>query len=293
MPTFQYEDIISKTLSPETRKAIAKQIKADIDAYSIKTLTDDHRKHLGASLIGAECARQVWYIFRWVKFASFDGRMLRLFERGKKEEANFVELLRGIGCQVWEVDPKTGKQFRIYGVKGHYGGGLDSGGILPYLPDLPVLMEFKTHNAKSFVNLTNKGVILAKPQHYSQMCNYGKFYEFKYALYCAINKNDDDLWIELVELNWNLAHDMENKAQDIIEAKFPPPRISDNPAYYQCKFCNFSDICHDNKPVEINCRSCKCAIPVEDANWFCNRYSNIIPEDFIKKGCEYHVSINT
>lgn len=292
MPTFQYEDFAAKTLSPATRKAISEQLKNDIDAYSVKTLTDDHRKHLGASLIGKECAREAWYIFRWVKFAAFDGRMLRLFERGHREEKQFLELLRGIGCQVWEVDPETGKQFRIYGVHGHYGGSLDSGGILPYLPDLPILMEFKTHNMKSFTNLVNKGVILAKPQHFAQMCSYGKHYKFRYGLYVAVNKNDDDIWIELIELDWNLAHDLDNKAQDIIEATFPPPRISNNPAYYACKFCHLSGICHSNEPVEVNCRSCKCAVPVENGQWKCTRFDDIIPDSFIKTGCEYHVSVN-
>ena len=165
MPTFKPD--ADGTLSPATRKAIAEQLLADINAYSVKTLTNDHRTHLGASIIGKECAREAWYIFRWVKFAVFDGRMLRLFDRGTKEEANFIHLLRAIGCQVWEVDPQTGKQFRIYGVNGHFGGSLDSGGLLPYLPDFPILMEFKTHNTKSFVHLQNKGLIISKPQHYS------------------------------------------------------------------------------------------------------------------------------
>lgn len=279
-------------LSPETRKAIAKQLLDDINEYSVRTLTDDHRNHLGASLIGKECAREVWYIFRWVKFQIFDGRMLRLFDRGHKEEANFVHLLRSIGCQVWEVDPNTGKQFRIYGVNGHYGGGLDSGGIIPYLPDMPILMEFKTHNTKSFSNLVNKGLVLAKPQHFSQMSSYGKHYKFRYGLYVAINKNDDDLHLELIELNWQLADDLTDKAKRLIESQVPPTRISNNPHFFACKFCFASEICHGGAPVEINCRSCKCAVPVDNGEWKCTRFDAVIPTEYIKKGCEYHVSIN-
>ncbi len=293
MPTNTFKPDADGFLSPETRKAIAKQLADDIDAYCIKEFTDEHREHLGASIIGKECAREIWYDFRWVKYQVFEARMLRLFNRGKMEEELFIKWLRGIGCQIWEIDPNTGKQFRIYGVNGHYGGSADSVGILPYLPDFPILMEFKTHNSKSFINLVNKGLILSKPQHYSQMCSYGKHYNFRYGLYVAVNKNDDDLYSELVELDWKRAHDLSNKAQDIIEAKFPPARISDNPSYYTCKFCNKSDICHANAPVEINCRSCKCAVPIANAEWKCLRYDAIIPPEAIKKGCEYHVSINT
>ena len=124
------------------------------------------------------------------------------------------------------------------------------------------------------------------------MCSYGAHYNFRYGLYVAINKNDDDLHFELVELDWKRAHDLSNKAQDIIEAKFPPPRISNNPLYYACKFCHLSEICHNNAPVEVNCRSCKCCVPVENGEWKCTRFNAIVPQEFIKKGCSYHVSIN-
>jgi hypothetical protein len=33
-------------------------------------------------------------------------------------------------------------------------------------------------------------------------------------------------------------------------------------------------------------------LPVENGAWFCSRFNNIIPPDFIKKGCEFHVSVN-
>src|SRR4051812_41371024 len=126
MTDFQYEDTTNKTLSPITRKQLAQRIKDDINSYCVETLTDSHRHHLGASIIGKECSRAIWYTFRWVKFEVFNGRMLRLFDRGKLEEARIINWLKGIGCQVWEVDPNTGKQFRIWGVNGHYGGSADS-----------------------------------------------------------------------------------------------------------------------------------------------------------------------
>lgn len=295
MPTqFTYDNVAAKTLSSITRKALAEQIRKDIDAYSVASLTDEHRHHLGASVIGHECAAFVWFAFRWVKFEIFNGRMLRLFERGNLEETRIIGWLRGIGFKVWEVDPDTQKQFRIWGVQGHYGGSADSVGIAPYFPDLPMLLEFKTHNTKSFTNLINKAsVVLAKPRHFAQMCSYGKHFGFKYGLYIAVNKNDDDIYPEIVELDWNLAHDLTNKAQDIIEAKFRPPRISDNPAFYECKYCSFAGICHYNEPVEKNCRSCKMAAPVDDAQWHCSRWQTIIPKDALAKGCEFHVSITS
>lgn len=289
---FKFDDVQNRTLSPQTREALAAQLKADVNAFCVREFTGEHRNHLGASVIGMDCSAAIWFAYRWVKFEIFDGRMLRLFNRGHLEEARFIQWLRGIGCTVWEVDPATGQQFRIWGVQGHYGGSSDSVGVLPYLPpNFPLLMEFKTHNKKSFDKLVKHKVVISKPQHYAQMCSYGKHYSFRYGLYCAVNKDDDDLYFEVVELDWRLANELTNKAQDIITSKTRPARISDNPTYFKCKMCSFAGICHGAEQVEKNCRSCKFAEPAEQATWYCTRHHATIPAHFIAKGCPDHVSI--
>ena len=73
---------------------------------------EPHRAHLGASAIGNPCARANWYTFRWCKAQVFEPRMLRLFDRGQREEATLVNMLQRIpGVTVHAVDPATGKQF--------------------------------------------------------------------------------------------------------------------------------------------------------------------------------------
>ena len=54
---------------------------------------------------------------------------------------------------------------------------------------------------------------------------------------------------------------------------------------FDCKWCDKSDICHKGATVEKNCRSCRNAEPVEDAQWKCSFHGGIIPPDFIKLGC--------
>jgi hypothetical protein len=292
MPTFKYDNADNKTFTPDTRKAICDHIKELIEQWSIKQYPSEFRDHLGSSIIGDKCSRKIWYNFRWVMLPNHDGRIRRLFERGKKEEKDFIKILKGIGFQVWELDPTTDKQFKISGYKKHYGGSLDATGLMPWFPDLPVLFEFKTHNTKSFCELVSKGLLFSKPQHYAQMCAYGKHYEMKYGLYLAINKNDDDIYPELVELNYNYADSLEKKAEDIINSQQPPPRISNNPNYFECKYCDFVDVCHHRVIVSLNCRSCRYAQATDNAEWFCNLYEQLIPSEYIKNGCSNHVSIN-
>lgn len=68
---------------------------------------DGPRRHLGASVIGKECLREIWYGWRWAAFTRFEGRMLRLFERGHDEEPRLAELLRIAGAEVQEYDPAS------------------------------------------------------------------------------------------------------------------------------------------------------------------------------------------
>lgn len=240
--------------------------------------------------MGHECSRHLWYVFRWVLHVKHSGRMQRLFDRGKREEARFVEWLRGIGCEVWEFeDAATKKQYRISGVMGHYGGSLDGIVRLPpkYGIQEPLIAEFKTNGTGSgFTSLRDKGVSVSKPRHFAQMSIYGKYYNLRYGLYNNINKNDDDYHIEIVALDWNLATILEQKAEAVITSQEPPPQLSFNEASFECKYCDFVGICHRDETVEKNCRSCVHAIPVENAEWRCAQYGMTIPKDFIPKGCD-------
>ena len=90
--------------SPGSLKQIAKQISTDIDAYCVKRYDDGPRSHLGASQIGKNCSKYLWFVFRWIKHTTHNGRQYRLFQRGHHEEPNFVAALEGIGCTVKMFD---------------------------------------------------------------------------------------------------------------------------------------------------------------------------------------------
>ncbi len=87
--------------APGVAKALSKRILEDIDEYCVRTYDGGHRWHLGASLIGDGCKRKLWYLFRWTFREQTDGRKQRLFNRGHREEARFIEWLEGIGAEVW------------------------------------------------------------------------------------------------------------------------------------------------------------------------------------------------
>jgi hypothetical protein len=279
--------------TPGITKALAKRILEDIDTYC-QTYDDGHRWHLGASLIGNECSRYLWYIFRWCQHEKFSGRMCRLFDRGHREEARFIEWLRGIGCEVWDVQEDGKTQFRITDCNGHFGGSLDGICKFPkrYQIDEPVLLEFKTHNTgRGWAELNSMGMAVNKPKHYAQTSTYGPKYKLRYVLYMSINKNDDDIYLEVVKLDANLGEQMIAKAERIICSHEAPARLSDNPAYQTCSWCPLKEMCHFHKAPEKNCRSCINAYPVENAEWNCTQHNAIIPRDFVPTGCDFYKAI--
>lgn len=281
--------IYMPTIEPSRLLEIANIINEEIDSYSVKTLSDKPRAHLGISEIGSQCSRQLYYKFHWMKFEKYEGRMLRLFKRGHREEERFINYLEGIGCKVKRFDD-SGKQFRVSGIMGHYGGSCDGVAMTPWA-DEPFLLEFKTHNTKSFCNYIDKGLHKSKPQHYDQMCGYGAKMNLNYAIYLPENKNDDDVKVTVLKLDHERGMQLERKAEEIITAKEPPARISNNAAFFECKWCVFVDICHHNEIPVKNCRSCRMCTPVEGSQWHCSRFNQNVPLEFIIKGCDKWVPI--
>lgn len=290
--------------APGVAKALSARIKYDIDEYAISNYYDPHRWHLGASLIGHECSRYLWFLFRWcgrqVGSGRNDterhenlGRMQRLFNRGHREEDRYTEFLKGIGCQVWTHD-EQGNQFRMSAVNGHYGGSIDGVVRFParYGVADPVLVEFKTNNTGHGWNeLLEKGLAVSKPQHFIQASSYGFQYKLQHGCYFNTNKNDDDLHVELVRLNWDMAQQFIAKAERIILSPDPPPRIAEQPTYFKCKMCDMAGVCHSGKLPERNCRSCKHAKPAEAGEWHCSVHNGIIPRDFVKTGCPSYLPL--
>ena len=239
------------------------------DAY--RTDADGFRTHMGASLIGGECGRAIWYGFHWATKGNFPGRVLRLFNRGHQEEARMIACLLAIDCQVYQQDEK-GNQFRISDVGGHFGGSGD--GVAIGIPDLPpgtaALLEFKTHNDSSFKKLVSEGVRSAKFEHFVQMQVYLRKMGLAAALYLAVNKNNDELYGEIIMLESNVGDEFVNRARTIIMMKEAPERISKSPGFFKCKWCDHHPICHKKAMPEVNCRTCKHSEPKEDGKWWCN-----------------------
>jgi len=258
------------------------------------------RGYLGASSIGKSCSRALWYGFRLSKQPSFDGRMYRLLQSGHLQEPRVIADLRAIGCTVYDLDPATGKQWSFTEPStGHHFRGNADGVVLgvPQAPKSAHILEIKTSGTKAFAELQKHGVEQAKPEHFAQMMIYMHWTIARYgddgcrrALYIAVNKDTDEIHTERIEYSKATAQAIVDKANAIIQAQEPPQRLSNDPSYYICKWCDYSDICHGSAVPAPTCRSCAHVTPEMDgdARWSCEKRKLNLSFDEQLRGCDAH-----
>lgn len=257
-----------------------------------EAIREPSRPYLGASQIGEECERRLWYLFRWAVQEHFEGRMLRLFETGRLQEQRVYDELRATGLEVIDIDRKTGEQFRFVDETGHFSGGCD--GLVRGVPGAEKawhLLEIKTSNRKRFDDLKAKGLQKSNPRHYLQMQIYMSKFSVERGLYLCVCKDTDEIYTERVRLDPDVAKSVESKALRIINAVQPPRRISERPDWWQCKFCPAIEACHGQQVADVNCRTCVHSTPAPGGKWMCERYNCEIPEEKQRVGCRNHLHI--
>lgn len=235
---------------------------------------DDHQSsRLGASILGEECRRRLWYGFRWATREQFEGRVLRLFATGHLEEARVIADLRATGATVYDRNEETGEQFEF--AQGHVVAKVD--GVVEGLREAPKtahLLEVKSANDRSFKDLKKKGLRDSKPTHYAQ-CQIGMgLAELTRAVYICVNKNTDEIYLERVKFDRAEFDAYMLKARLVIESETPPPKQEG----FACKFCPHRALCLETARPEVNCRTCVHSTPVADGSWKCDKDLAMVPD---------------
>lgn len=281
---------------------------AAVDSQVVRAIYEAHernrkhwlRQYLGASEIGHDCERRLWYTYRNAsKPEQFDGRMLRLFFTGDLAEKRIGAELSMIGCQVLLADPTTGKQWEFTGCKGHLVCHLDGAVIgVPEAPKTWHSLEIKTMNAKHFAVMQSRGIKVAKREHYEQCVVGMALSGLTRCLYIVVNKDTDELYSE--RLRWEECksdwESIEAKCWRVITAAQPPARISDNPESRDCKYCPHKAVCHYGEDMQVTCRTCQFATVWKaeekdgegeeiDGNWWCSLHGYALSGEQQRAAC--------
>lgn len=244
------------------------------------------RGYMGMSGIGNPCLRAMQLTFRMSTQRKITHRISRIFNTGHNSEHFMIADLKRIGIDVW------GEQEELIGFAGHWKGHIDGRciGVIE-APKTEHLLEMKTHNDKSFNDLKKKGVKESKPGHYAQMTEYMGYTGLKRALYLAYNKNNSEYWIERVYFDKEYFEELRAKERYVVLEELPAARIGTNrPSWYECKFCDHSDVCFKNIEPFKSCGSCQYRDVYDDGVFKCgfNDYNNVLTWDEQIVGCKHY-----
>jgi len=251
-----------------------------------------HRSHLGASILGHKCSRYLWLKFRWAVSENFSGRMLRLFRFGQDYEEIVVKDLKAMGVNI--LTQENGQQLRAtFPETVHLSGSLD-GLILDGLLESSEahVLEIKTHNAKSFRRLVEKGVRASKPMHFAQCQVYMHATGNIWTYYIAENKDTSERYTERIKYSKKVATDLVNKGFGIIFREDMPDRMPYGPGCFECTYCTSSNYCWDQSTQcqEVNCRTCA-SFKVRTDNFTCKRHKRELSIGEQQMACESHIFI--
>lgn len=263
----------------------------------------DPRNYLGMSSIGKSCERELWYQFRFALFPFFDAKSLKRFEDGHHGEDLQAKRLRMVpGITLMTVDENTGNQYGFEFIGGHLKGHMD-GAILGLLqaPKTWHVWEHKQVDQKKFDKLNKlkaehgeKNALEKWDEIYwAQAIMYmGATGMTRHYLTCSTPGGRETTSVR-TNVNPAAFERLMAKAQRIVTAQEPPPRISDDPDWFQCKFCDFREICHGTAAPLPTCRSCCHATPELDGNarWSCARHQADLSVEEQREGCQAHLFI--
>ncbi len=202
-----------------------------------RTIKDDVRNYIGASSIGSECLRQIWYEYKGYPSEGVPAKTRRTWAIGKHLEALVVQWLD-------KTFPGIGEPFHVNSKNVPIFQGTPDATVLNEWGDDVEVLEIKTAKDASFKIFKAKGVKLWNPQYYAQIQAYMGMSGIHKAYILVLNKDNSELSDELVEFDAEYYKALEERARMIASADVEPPRISGSPLWYKCKSCKYNKVCH-------------------------------------------------
>jgi hypothetical protein len=219
-----------------------------------KAAAEPPRDYLGASIIGEECDRKLWYSFNNAPRKQFDANTLRRFEDGHRTESLVIQRLRSVpGIELWDRHADGGQ---IGGklFNGKFGWHVD-GVILGLLqaPKTPHVLEVKCSGEKKFkefkgaVDAMGEKAALAKwnSVYYAQAIVYTYLLDLDRHYTVVASAGGREMASCRTEANHDMAKALLAKAERIIGSPQAPTRLSEKPEWFACKWCDFRKVCHN------------------------------------------------
>lgn len=221
----------------------------DLIHETAKKKKEHPRSYLGCSELGHPCERYLWYSFRhFPRNEPFPGRVRMIFEMGNVVEDIVIGRMRDAGFEIW------GQQNGYEMVDGWCQGHCDGICSHEMLGNRPHLLEIKSASNSKWLKFCDSGIKL-EPKYAAQVQLYMGFEKLERCVFLVYNKDNSDIYTEIVHFQPRTFSALQEKAKRIIVANSIPDKSNRKE---DCKWCDYSIICGDGEPMatEGNCGSC-------------------------------------
>ncbi len=210
----------------------------EIKSAIIANASQEERKYIGASLIGRQCNREIWYRYHGIEGESITPRTLVTFEIGHRLEEMLIDYIKLTGIPIEEPCESNNwlavKDADIAYFSGHMDAVINHDSVL----------EIKTTNKAGFSRFLNEGLRSWSSSYYSQLQAYMGMSGLEKGVLFALNKDTSEFHCEWVEYDDIFYHELRIKALAIASIDEPPAKLNKNPTFYICNRCQFKSICH-------------------------------------------------
>lgn len=282
-----------------------KTLEAMNKALEVQQSLEKPRHYLGASEIGHDCNRYLFYSFRNACKRSIPASGIKAIQDGYNQEDITIARLRALPfIELVNTDgtfDKEGKPNQI-GFKlllDHFRGHID--GMIKGIVQAPAtwhVWEHKAVNEKKFDQL--KKLIEEKGEKEAlELWDYTYYAQAQIYMHCfqmerhyiVVSTPGGRNHIGCrTEYKRAIADNLISKAKEIIFDNWTiPARISEKREFYKCQWCHMQGVCHDGEFPDVHCKTCRYREPVENGDNKCLLKDVIIEETLLNTGCSDHV----
>jgi len=191
-----------------------------------------------------KCPRQIFFKFKSAPKEELDPRFLRIFEQGDVIHEKLVRMLRSMGileCAEIPIAPQEDISGRADAVV--------------VLNRERYLIDFKSINSSIL-----RGMKEPKEEHVSQVQLYLHFFNIKRGILLYEGKDTLELKEFTINYDNNLAKRILKQFKDLkdnLQKDIVPECLSDYPKNWQCRYCQFKDVCETAGTDKIDWKEIK------------------------------------
>jgi CRISPR/Cas system-associated exonuclease Cas4 (RecB family) len=210
-----------------------------IDQFYLDNQSNREQSHFYVTDAG-KCGRAVFFKFKNAPKRSMDANILRLFDHGDYIHQLIMKSLLGardIHVVASEVNIPPQEL-----ISGRADAILSTGKAM-------YVLDIKSMNSMVFRNLTEP-----KEENIDQLQLYLHYFKIPQGILLYVNKDTQELKEFILDYNKNRALNLLSSLADLkkkIDSDILPPRLSDYPNNWQCRYCQFQEICGMSNGGEI------------------------------------------